>query len=81
MVAHDSNASPVSASFRFTEDTVPMKLGEGLWKSITKLTPYRRDIFDVHQGVAVTWDVVEEGGIARSSCCKAEDLRTVESRA
>jgi len=39
MVAHDPRALPVSGNFRFTEDTVSLKLGEGLWKRITKLTP------------------------------------------
>jgi hypothetical protein len=48
---------------RFTEDTVEMKLGEGLWKTITGLRPYRQDFIDVREGMAGTHTVVEENGM------------------
>ncbi len=63
LVAHNTNAVPVASNFRFTEDTVESKLGESpLWKSATKLRPFRFDIFDVRQGVAATQAIVEESG-------------------
>jgi hypothetical protein len=62
MVAHTPAAVPVAPTVRFTEDTVEMKLGEGLWKQASKIRPYRLDILDVTQGVAASQVVVEEAG-------------------
>ena len=63
MVAHDPSSLPVAPNARFTEDTVPMKLGEGAWKTVTKLRPYRVDYLDVQQGVAAVHTVMEENGM------------------
>jgi hypothetical protein len=63
MVTHTPGALPVSPTMRFTEDTVDMKLGEGLWKQASKIRPYRLDILDVAQGVAASQVVVEEAGM------------------
>lgn len=62
MVAHTPGALPVAANVRFTEDTVDMKLGDGLWKQASKIRPYRLDVLDVAQGVAASQVVVEESG-------------------
>jgi hypothetical protein len=62
MVSHDVQPLPVSNNVRFTEDTVAMKLGEGLWKKASLVRPYRQDIIDVRQGVAASQVVVEENG-------------------
>ena len=63
MVAHNPEVLHTSSRVRFTEDTVEMKLGEGLWKTVTALRPYRQDFIDVREGVAGTHTVVEEGGM------------------
>ena len=60
MIAHNPGSLPVAAGVKFTEDCKEMKLGEGLWKNISGLTSYRRDILDVRQGVAVSFLVVDE---------------------
>ena len=60
MIAHKPESLPVAANVKFTEDCKELKLGEGIWKNIAKLTNYRRDILDVRQGVAVSFLVVEE---------------------
>ena len=62
MLARDPEKLHVSSRLRFTEDTVEMKLGEGLWKTMTALRPYRQDFLDVREGVAGTHTVVEEDG-------------------
>jgi hypothetical protein len=62
LVAHNSAALQVSNKLRFTEDTVDMKLGEGLWKAASKIGTYRQDIIDVRQGVAASQVIVEEAG-------------------
>ena len=63
MVAHSPAGLPVSPTMRFTEDTVDLKLGDGLWKQASKVRPYRLDILDVAQGVAASQVVVEEAGM------------------
>src|SRR5580704_3637763 len=63
MLTHSPGKLPLSRTVRFTEDTVDMKLGEGLWKNASKITAYRQDIIDVRQGVAASQVVVEEGGM------------------
>ena len=59
--AHNPGALPVTANMKFTEDSKVLKLGEGMWKTFTKSTGYRRDILDVKQGVAVSFLMVEGG--------------------
>ena len=61
MIAHEPESLPVATGVKFTEDCKEMKLGEGLWENISRLTSYRRDILDVKEGVAVSFLVVQEG--------------------
>jgi hypothetical protein len=63
MMKHDPELLQRSSRVRFTEDTSEMKLGEGLWKTITGLRPYRQDFIDVREGIAGTHTVVEENGM------------------
>ncbi len=63
LVAHKPESLPVASNVKFTEDCKEMKLGEGIWKKISGLREYRRDILDVRQGVAVSFLVVEEAKI------------------
>jgi hypothetical protein len=62
MRAHDPGLLPCSAELKFTEDSERMKLGEGLWKSVSGIRPYRRDVLDVARGIAASKVVVEEAG-------------------
>ena len=41
MVEHNPRALQTAPNARFTEDTVTMPLGEGLWKNASKLRTYR----------------------------------------
>jgi len=63
LVTHNPGTLPVSDKVRFTEDTVEMKLADGLWKNASKIRSYRQDILDVRQGVAASQVVVEEAGL------------------
>jgi len=63
MVAHTPGSLAVSDKVRFTEDTVTMKLGEGLWKNASGIGAYRQDILDVRQGTAASQVIVEESGM------------------
>jgi hypothetical protein len=60
MVEHNPKALATAPNVRFTEDTVTMPLGEGLWKNASKLRTYRQDIIDVREGVAASHVIVEE---------------------
>ena len=62
MRAHDPGLLPCSPELKFTEDSEPMKLGEGLWKSVSGIRPYRREVLDVARGIAASKVVVEEAG-------------------
>jgi hypothetical protein len=62
MVAHTPRVLPTAPTVRFTENTVTMMLGEGLWKNASKIGTYRQDFLDVRQGVAAAHVVVEEAG-------------------
>jgi hypothetical protein len=62
VVAHDPTPLPLAANVRFTEDGVEMKVGEGLWKTATRLRPYRVDFIDIPQGTAAVHAMFEENG-------------------
>jgi hypothetical protein len=62
MLAHNPRMLPTAPAVRFTEDTVTMPLGEGLWKNASKLRTYRQDFLDVRDGMAAAHVIVEEGG-------------------
>ena len=61
-MAHKPNALPLDPKVRFTEDSVEMHLGDGLWKDASRVRNYRQDVLDVPQGVAASQVVVEEAG-------------------
>lgn len=63
MVAHTPQALPTAPTARFTEDTKTLALGEGLWKTASKLRTYRQDFLDVRDGMAVSLVVVEENAV------------------
>ena len=80
MVAHEPSAIPVAPNVKFTEDGKVLKLGEGAWKTVAKLRPYRLDFIDVPQGVAAVHTVFEENGmpILFTARLKVVDRRITE---
>jgi hypothetical protein len=62
LVAHDPKKAPLAANVRFTEDAKELRVGEGLWKTASKLRPFRTDFLDVTTGTAAIHAVVEENG-------------------
>ena len=62
LVAHDPKPLPLATNVRFTEDTVEMPVGEGLWKTASGLGTFRQDVIDVREGVAGTHVVMHEKG-------------------
>jgi hypothetical protein len=47
---------------RFTEDSKDLKVGEGFWKTATRLGDYRQDFIDVKEQVVASHVIVEESG-------------------
>ncbi|HLH41966.1 MAG TPA: hypothetical protein VKV74_03180 [Bryobacteraceae bacterium] len=62
LAAHNPGALPLASRVRFTEDAKETRLGEGLWKTASKVGTYRQDILDVRQEVAASQAIVEEAG-------------------
>ncbi len=62
LVAHNPGALPLDPKARFTEDSVEMRLGNGLWKDASRIRAYRQDVLDTRQGVAASQVVMEETG-------------------
>jgi len=63
LVAHDPSKAPLAANARFTEDAKELRVGDGLWRTASKLRPFRADFLDVATGTAATHAVVEENGM------------------
>ena len=62
LVAHDPAKLPAATNIRFTENTRPLKLGDGLWATISGLGAYRHDFADPKAGQAGAYTVIEENG-------------------
>jgi len=62
LIAHDPKQAPLADNARFTEDAAVKPVGDGFWKTATKLRPYRTDFLDVRQGTAAVHAVMEENG-------------------
>jgi hypothetical protein len=51
LVRHDPSALPTTADVRFTENSQDLKLGDGLWKTVTAKGTFRHDYIDTEQHV------------------------------
>jgi len=61
VVAHNPAAARLAPSFRYTENALEVKAGDGLWKGATKLGAVQRRYFDPVSGQAVYFGLIEEG--------------------
>jgi hypothetical protein len=61
LLAGDPSKLPLAPNFRFTEDSSALKLGEGLWKSVTAQGGFRQDYIDTAKQVAAAHVEVMEG--------------------
>ena len=55
LVAQDPSKAPLAANVRFTEDAKELKVGEGFWKTATRIGDYRQDFIDVREQVVASW--------------------------
>ncbi len=61
VIKHDPSAAPLIVGFRQTENAVAVRLGTGVWKSVTGLGKLQRRYLDPVSGQAAYFGVVEEG--------------------
>jgi hypothetical protein len=61
VVKHDPSAAPLMVGFRQTENAVAMRLGTGVWRSVTGLGKLQRRYLDPVSGQAAYFGVVDEG--------------------
>lgn len=62
LAAQDPSKAPLASNVRFTEDSKDLKVGEGLWKTATRIGDYRQDFIDVREQVVASHVVMEESG-------------------
>jgi len=60
VLAHDPSKLPLAEKVKFTEDSKALKLGEGLWKTVTGKGRFRQDYLDEARQVAAAHLVLEE---------------------
>src|SRR3569832_2348376 len=62
LVAQDPSKAPIASNVRFTENSKDLKVGQGFWKTATKIGDYRQDNIDVKEQVVASHVTVEESG-------------------
>jgi hypothetical protein len=61
LVARDHSRLPLAQNVRVTEDSRAIKLGEGIWKTVSGKGQFRQDYLDVRRQVAASHVVLLEG--------------------
>ena len=64
MVAHDPSRAPLSPNVKYTQDNVPLKIGDALWATASALGTYRHFFADPERGDVGYIGVVYENDIA-----------------
>ena len=58
---HNPSAAPLFSGFRQTENAVVVKVGTGVWKTMTGLGKLQRRFMDTVSGQAAYFGIIEEG--------------------
>jgi hypothetical protein len=64
MVAHDPSRAPLSAAVKYSQDNVPLKIGQALWATTTKRGKYVHYFADPEQGDVGLIGVLYEQDVA-----------------
>src|SRR5208282_1065924 len=62
LVAHDPRKLPVTANAKFTENTIPLKLGDALWGTISGMGTYKVYFADPQAGQVGLDATIRENG-------------------
>ena len=76
MLAHNPSKAPFASKVRYTENTLEVQPGLGIWKTAAKLRPHRQYYQDPVSASALFRGVVEETGLDTASIV-AIRLKTV----
>jgi hypothetical protein len=60
--AHDPSRLPLAEHVRFTENGVPLELGDGAWRTVDEIGDYKLPFIDPEDGQAGLYGVVVEDG-------------------
>ncbi len=60
LVEHDPSKLPLADNVRFTEDSRALKLGEGLWQTVTAKGEFRQDYLDTEKQIAAAHILLHE---------------------
>ena len=63
LVARDHSRLPLAGDVRYTEDSKLIKLGEGVWQTVTGKGQFRHDYLDRNKQIAAAHVQVQEGAI------------------
>jgi hypothetical protein len=63
LLAHDPSRVKWAQRVQFTENSVPMMIGDGLWNTITKQDEYKLYFADPEGGQVGFYGVIEESGV------------------
>src|SRR5262245_4611621 len=61
VIKHDPSAASLAIGFRQTENAVNVRVGDGVWKSVTGLGKVQRRYLDPISGQAAYYGIVQEG--------------------
>ncbi len=80
LLARDPSRVPFSVDVMFTENNVVMPIGEGLWKTINKVSEAGTEAADIDTGNAAWFGIIEEHGRPAyyGMRIKVEDQRITE---
>jgi hypothetical protein len=62
LVAHDPSQIPVADHVKFTENTIPLKLGDALWGTMSGMGTYKLYFADPHDGEVGFEGTIRENG-------------------
>ena len=62
LAAHDPSKIATTANVRFTENTIPLKLGDALWRTMSGMGSYKLYFADVQAGTAGIVATIRENG-------------------
>jgi len=81
VVGHNPSAAPLFPGFRQTENAVVVKLGTGVWKSVTGLGKVQRRYLDAVSGQAAYFGIVQEGASSAivTARIRVEDRKITEA--
>jgi hypothetical protein len=60
LVEHDPSKLPLADNVRLTEDSKELKIGEGLWQTVTAKGEFRHDYLDTEKQIAATHILLHE---------------------